>query len=292
MKKQTMFFLAVCMMTACENPVFDEEPAEQMETVTKQKKFTFTVKGEFSDNWKPVTRGYLQADGKDMTDLWVLDYMDGQLVQQLHQGDNTADDFGKPAMSLAYGQHHVYFIASRGADPTLNTTSGTISWASVRDTYWKDYEVSVVSTSNGNRAVTLDRVVSRLSLCFSDAISADAATINMTPSTWYYTLNYKTGEPTAATTSQTISMNVPASFVGSTDVLVTYFSLSPSTEWTTDVTINSKDGSGSIIGQATMSAVPMKRNRSTNYSGPLFTAGGEMSLSLAVDWLDAYQGTW
>ena len=28
------------------------------------KHFTFNVKGDFSDKWKPVTRGTLSADGK------------------------------------------------------------------------------------------------------------------------------------------------------------------------------------------------------------------------------------
>ena len=100
MKKVMFMVLAVCLMTACEKAL---APADDAATVPDGsvvgKKFTFTVKGDFTDDWKPVTRGYLSADGKDMTDLWVLDYMGGVLVQQLHQDDNTADDFGKPVMT-------------------------------------------------------------------------------------------------------------------------------------------------------------------------------------------------
>ena len=228
-----------------------------------------------------------------MTDVWVLDYdADGNLLQQIHQSDNTAEDFGKPVVSLAYGNHHVYFVASRGAEPVLNTTDGTIIWSSVRDTFWKDYEVSVVSTSNGNRAVTLDRVVTKLSLAFTDAISDDAATINFTPATWYYGLNYKTGEPTTATNNQTNTMQVPANYAGRTDVSVSYFSISPSEEWKTDVTVNSKDADGNIIGQGVMTDVSLKRNRITEYSGPLFTAGGETALTLNGVWDDPEIGTW
>lgn len=295
MKKYLFMALAVGLtLTACEAPVIEGEDTSVQDgsAVVKTKKFTFTLKGDFSDEWKPVTRGYLAADGKDMTDLWVLDYMDGTLIQQLHQDDNTAEDFGKPVMSLAYGTHHVYFIASRGADPTLNTTAGTLTWSSVRDTFWKDYEVNVVSTSNGNRAVTLDRVVTKLSLAFTDAISADAATINFTPATWYYGLNYLTGEPTAATASQTNIMPVPAGYAGRTDVSAAYFSISPSSEWTTDVTVNSKDADGKIIGQGSMTSVPLKRNRVTEYSGPLFTSGGQMSLALNSAWETSETGTW
>ena len=292
MKAKSLFFaLTAVLLCACEQPAIIDELSASESTVAG-KKFTFTVKGAFTDEWKPVTRGYLAADGKDMTDLWVLDYMDGTLIQQLHQDDNTSEDFGKPVMSLAYGTHHVYFIASRGADPTLNTTAGTLTWSNVRDTFWKDYEVSVVSTSNGNRAVTLDRVVTKLSLAFTDAIISDAATINFTPATWYYGLNYLTGEPTAATVSKTNTMQVPTGYAGRTDVSVSYFSISPSTEWATDVTVNSKDADGNIIGQGVMEDVPLKRNRVTEYSGPLFTSGGEITLTLNGTWETSETGTW
>lgn len=293
MKKFVLLLLSAIALTSCEKiTTMEDEDAPVSGSSAVGKKFTFTIKGDFTDEWKPVTRGYLAADGKDMTDLWVLDYMNGQLVQQLHQGDNTAENFGKPTMNLAYGTHHVYFVASRGTDPALNTTAGTLSWSSVRDTFWKDYEVTVVSTSNGNRAVTLDRVVTKLSLAFTDAVSDNAATINFTPTTWYCGLNYKTGEPTAATASQTNTMTVPAGYAGRTDVSAAYFSISPSSEWTTDVIINSKDADGNIIGQASMTAVPLKRNRVTEYSGPLFSSGGAVTMTLNGTWEDSATGTW
>ena len=287
--------LAVATLTACEKEIITEKEDATVSdgsAIEKTKKFTFTLKGDFSNDWKPVTRGYLSADGKDMTDLWVMDYVGGQLVQQIHQSDNTAEDFGRPVMNLSYGTHHVYFVASRGASPVLNTTDGTITWSSVRDTFWKDYEVSVVSTSNGNRAVTLDRVVTKPMLAFTDAISNDAFSINFTPATWYYGLNYKTGEPTDATTSQTIVTTLPDSYKGQSGVVLSYFSISPSDEWTSNISLNSKDGDNHIIGQANMTSVPFVRNRQTEYSGPLFTSGGSMSLSLDGDWETSVTGTW
>ena len=296
MKKCVIALLAAMVLTACEKTIETEENVDEVITTDGKpvvgKRFTFTVKGDFSSEWKPVTRGYISADGKDMTDLWLFDYVDGQLVQQLHQGDNTAENFGKPQMTLSYGSHHIYFVASRGAEPALNTTNATITWSSVRDTFWKDYEVNVVSTSNGNRAVTLDRVVTKLVLSFTDAISANAKTIEFTPATWYYGLNYQTGEPTTATVSQTNVMALPDGYAGRTDVSLSYFSLSPSGEWTTDVTIQSKAQNGDIIGDGNLPSVPLKRNRQTEYSGPLFSAGGEMVLTLNGEWETPVSGTW
>ena len=296
MKKCVIALLAAMVLTACEKTIESEDNVDEVITTDGKpvvgKRFTFTVKGDFSSEWIPVTRGYLSADGKDMSDLWVLDYVDGSLVQQLHQGDNTAENFGKPQVTLSYGSHHIYFVASRGAEPALNTTNATITWSSVRDTFWKDYEVNVVSTSNGNRAVTLDRVVTKLVLSFTDAISANAKTIECTPATWYYGLNYQTGEPTTATASQTNVMTIPDGYAGRDDVSLSYFSFSPSSEWSTDVTIQSKDQNGNVIGQGVLSDVPMKRNRQTEYSGPLFSAGGEMTLTLNGEWDTPVSGTW
>lgn len=302
MKYLQLAALAVAMtITACERPLIEGDDPETNESglVTtdqqKAKKFTFTLKGDFTSEWKPVERraaGYLQAEGKDMTDVWVLDYQDGVLVQQLHQTDNTAEDFGTPILSLKYGSHHVYFIASRGTGAVLDTDNHLITFTKVLDTFYKDYEVSVVSTSNGNRAVTLDRVVTRLRLTFTDAVAEGTSTVNIAPHTWYYGLDYITGVPAAAQTNQTTSLNIPASEVGKTGLQVNLFGFSTASEWTTNVSINSKKADQTMIGQATIKDAPFKANRISEYSGPLFGSEGKMSLSLNSTWDDPYEGTW
>jgi len=286
--------LAAMLLTSCEKSLVNDDEVEKNPSVSAMdgKRFTFTVKGDFSEEWKSVTRGYLQADGKDMTDLWVLDYMNGQLVQQMHQSDNTAEDFGKPVMQLAYGAHHVYFVASRGTTPTVNVGAHSIAWERVSDTFYKDYEVNVVATSNGNRAVTLERIVAKLRLTFTDAIPENAATINITPATWYKGLDYVTGEPCAVAESQTTTISIPSTSIGQTGVSASMFSVSTATEWNTDVTISSKTSADAVLGTATLTDVPLKANRVSDYSGPLFSAGGSLSLSLNGEWMDSYDGSW
>lgn len=293
MKRTILWALAVSLtMTACKHYVIDaSEDAMPTEQGAKTKKFSFALKGDFGSEWS-TTRGYLQADGKDLTDVWVLDYMDGALVQQVHQSDNTADDFGKPVMQLAYGSHHVYFIASRGMGATLDTDAKTLTFGKARDTFWKDYEVSVVSTSNGNRSVTLDRVVTKLRLVFNDVISDNAATFTVTPALWYYGLNYTTGEPVAAASYQAVVVDIPSTSIGVTGESVNIFGFSSETEWTTDVSVNCKDGNNAVIGSATIQDAPFVRNRITEFSGPLFSGSGSMNLSLNTSWADSYIGTW
>ena len=293
-----MMALAVCLMTACEKEISVDEPdngvfvTDDQWNVLPTKKFTFTLKGDFSDEWKPVTRGYLAADGKDMTDVWVLDYMDGALVHQVHQGDNTAEDFGKPVMNLAYGAHQVYFIASRGVNPVLDTDAHTITFGNVRDTFWKRYDVSVVSTSNGNRAVTLDRVVTKLRLTFTDEVPAEANSISIIPHTWYYGIDYLTGQPASVRTDAATVITIPDASKGQTGIQASLFGFSTAAEWITDVVISSRTATDAVLGSATIAAAPFKANRVSDYSGPLFSAGGSLSLSLNGEWEDSYQGSW
>ncbi len=288
---------AVAMLTACEKEIMSEKPDGEASGVVaadavKTKKFTFTLKGDFSDDWKSVTRGYLAADGKDLTDVWVLDYVDGSLVQQIHQVDNTAEDFGKPVMNLAYGVHQVYFIASRGVSPVLDTDTHTITFGNVRDTFWKRYDVSVVATSNGNRAVTLDRVVTKLRLTFTDEVPATANSISIVPHTWYYGIDYLTGQPASVRTDAATVITIPDASKGQTGIQASLFGFSTAAEWNTDVVISSRTAMDVVLGSATIAAAPFKANRVSDYSGPLFSAGGSMLLSLNGEWITPYEGTW
>ena len=249
MKRLSLTALAVAViMTACEKPIISDSDAtdEHGNSVDQVdanvKRFTFTLKGDFSNEWKPVnhrTAGYLAADGKDMTDVWVLDYdADGRLLQQLHQTDNTAEEFGKPVLNLKYGTHQVYFIASRGVNPVLDTDAHTITFDNVRDTFWKRYDVSVVATSNGNRAVTLDRVVTKLRLTFTDEVPATANSISIVPHTWYYGIDYLTGQPASAQTDAATVITIPDASKGQTGIQASLFGFSTAEEWNTDVVIS------------------------------------------------------
>lgn len=296
MKKLLYIFMALLTFVSCEkidlNKLAKENGTETTLT-SKTKKFTFTLKGDFSNEWKPVTRGYLAADGKDMTDLWVLDYDgDGNLLQQLHQSDNTAEDFGKPVMNLAYGAHQVYFIASRGVNPVLDIDAHTLTFGSVRDTFWKRYDVSVVATSNGNRAVTLDRVVTKLRLTFTDEVPSTANSISIVPHTWYYGMDYLTGQPASVRTDAATVITIPDASKGQTGIHASLFGFSTAAEWNTDVVISSRTSTDAILGSATITSAPFKANRVSDYQGPLFSAGGSLSLSLNGEWETSETGTW
>ena len=260
----------------------------------------FRCTGDFELTPFSRTRS-LEADGKAMTDLWVLDYIvpigsigtikTMTLAQTIHQ--TTADaDFGSPTLDLAAGDHHLYFIASRGKTPTLDTEAHTLTFATVSDTFYSDYSITIVPTSNGSRSVTLNRCVTRLRLTITDALPDGITSINVTPASWYYGIDYTTGEPITATASQTITTNVPDGYAGQTNVSVNIFGFSPSAEWITDVAINAKSADNTTLGSVAITDAPLMRNRTTEYTGPLFSSSGATTVSLSTEWLDTHNSTW
>jgi hypothetical protein len=290
MKKMMLMALAAAFMCGCEKPILDAESENEVALPElPHKNFTFTVKGDFGS--ATFTRAYLSADGQSMTDLWVFDYVGNDCVQTVHQATSDAD-WGQPKMSLAYGSHHIYFVASRGEGATLDADGHTITWTGPRDTFWKDYQVDVVSTSNGNRAVTLDRVATKFKATINDEVPAACEAVVITPSRWYYGWDYVNGIAVAQQqTDRTI--NVPASYIGTTGQLVlSIFGLSGADEWVTNVAVKAVDASDNTIGSATITGAPFKSNRSTEYNGNLFGSSGGFDVSVNANWESPKTGTW
>ena len=257
------------------------------EIVAGAKRVAFDVQG----NWNsPVfTRGSLSADGKEMTDLWLFDYVDGVLVQTVHQVSTDAD-FGTPAPTLAYGEHRIYFVVSRGANPVINGT--VISWGSIRDTFWKAMSVTVGGASATAYSVALDRVVTKLKITATDAVPDGTATVVVMPGKWYAGLDYLTGQPADMKDSEEMSASVPASMVGTTGMAVSFFGFSSATEWTTPLTVSARDEDNDIIGLVNVASAPFMANRATEFSGSLFSTSGTFTITLNDEWDAPWTGTW
>lgn len=270
--------LCGCTTEVVNGGVCDDAP-------TCEKCITFDVK---SGGWDVVTRA-LTADGQDMSDLWLFDYVDGTLVRSLHKQQGDVD-FDAPSMIMAYGEHTVYFVASRGKTPTVNGTG--ITWQQPSDTFWKSLSLVVSSGTSKSQSVVLDRVATRLRIVVSDAVPMDAAQLVVKPSQWWYGVDYTTGAAIGEQqTERTIS--IPASYAGTTgQLVVSIFGLSDADEWMADVAISTKNGDGDVIGGVSLGDVPFKRNRTTVATGSLFASQQSLSVSLNDEWAEDYNLEW
>lgn len=279
MKKVLFLAVAVAMLTSCSKDVTEE--------IAGAKKVAFDVQG----NWNsPVfTRGSLSADGKEMTDLWLFDYVDGVLVQTVHQVSTDAD-FGTPAPTLSYGEHRIYFVVSRGTSPVINGT--VISWGSIRDTFWKAMSVTVGGASSSAYSVALDRVVTKLRIAATDAVPDGTATVVVLPGKWYAGLDYLTGQPADMRDNEEMSVAVPDSYIGTTGLSVSFFGFSSAVEWTTPLTVSARDADNDIIGMVNVAAAPFMANRATEFSGSLFSTSGAFTITLNDEWAEPWTGSW
>ena len=289
MKKNVILLMGIAvMLAACENQM-DEQSAVLNQEQGK-KTITFACEGDFGN--ATFTRAALTADDKQMTDLWVLDYVGGTLVQQVHQA-STDEDFGTPTLNLDYGSHHVYFVASRGEGATLSTAGHNIAWTKPLDTFYKDFQITVSAGTSSAHNVTLERVVTRLRVTVADEIPAGIASITVTPTTWYYGIDYLTGGPAAAQASAPRTIAIPESKVGTTgQTNVSIYGFSSATEWTTDVSVVARNQTDAVIGTANIEDAPFKANRSTNYTGNLFVNAGGFALALSGEWDTEFAGNW
>lgn len=285
MKKMIVMAMVAAMMCGCEasmNEESEEEPEWGVAVPFQSVTFDFSNSG-----WNATTRG-LVADGSSMTDLWLFDYVGGELVRTMHKTQDDSD-FDAPTLSMKHGDHTVYFVASRGKTPTVDGT--VITWSQPSDTFWKSMQMTV-SSNTSNVAVTLDRVVTKFKATINDEVPDGVAKLCITPSVWYYGFDYTTGSAVGQQSTERV-ITVPASYIGTQGQLVaSIYGLSNATEWTADVTITAKDADGNNLGGAELQDAPFRRNMTTSASGNLFAGVRVFGLTLNDEWLYSHVIEW
>lgn len=225
-----------------------------------------------------------------MTDLWIFDYMGEELKQTIHQA-STDTGFGTPTLSLEYGDHTFYFVASRGSDPVVDTDAKTITWGSVRDTFHGSLAMNVQPNSGSSQSVSLSRCVGRLRVSATDVIPDGAAKLVVSPSSWYYGLNYQSGDG-VANASTPLAINIPASYIGTTNLVASFYTISSASSWHTDMTVALVASDESTIGSVTISDVPIQRNHITSYAGGIVGADRSMTIGSDDEWVEDNAVNW
>lgn len=225
----------------------------------------------------------------NLTDLWIFDYVDGQLVTDFHQS-STETGFGSPSIDLEYGTHTLYFVASRGADPDVDTDAKTITWSSVRDTFLGTLELEVSPSTPTSQSVQIYRVVGRLTISVLDVVPDGSAMFSVSPSVWYYGINYQTGAAIASANTP-ISVNIPASYIGKTNLTASFYTISNPDVWQTDITAT-LSGSNAVISSIVIHNVPIQRNHITKYQGSILGAARSITVTSDDDWIEDDSITW
>ena len=225
-----------------------------------------------------------------MTDLWIFDYIGEELKQTIHQV-STDTGFGTPTLSLEYGAHSFYFVASRGSEPVVDTDAGTIVWSVVRDSFHGSLSLNVQPTSGSSQSISLNRCVGKLKISATDVVPTGTSKLVVSPSSWYYGLNYKTGE-VVSNVATPLFVNIPDSYIGTSNLVASFYTISGASSWQTDVTVSLVASDESVIGSVTVPEVPILRNHITSYAGGIVGAGRNMTIGSDDEWVEDDSVNW
>jgi hypothetical protein len=286
MKKFQLGLAAALMlsMSACTS----EEPQAEKPSGWEQKTITFT----FGDTFQQRAMTRADITSLDLTDLWMIDYVGSELQQTIHQS-STDEGFGVLSASMGYGEHTLYFVASRGTTPTADTDAQTITWVKPSDTFWATATITVSPSSASSQTVTLSRVATRLRITVNDEVPAGAAKFVITPSQWYYGIDYTTGIGIAPSANQPREVNIPSSYIGTSGQLaIAIFGFVPSVDWQTSITASLKASDESTLGQVTLEDVSLRKNITTAYSGGILGTSKTFTLTADDVWGTEDVHTW
>lgn len=249
----------------------------------------------------PMTRVALSANGKQLTDLYIMDYdkATGKLLQVLHQ-TSTAADFAEPDLTLDYGEHVLKVVATRSQEPTL-WDEQKISWqvepniltpvaatqpvmltsAKTSDTFGAEKEVSVGIGKATTVSITLDRLVAKLVVNSTDVFPDDATTIALDLQE-HRTLSWATMDVIDAVNNQRVTD--VTSLRGTTGTVLSFFMLAPKDGYSTDVTLTMNRAEGTPYSTITVPSVPLERNKVTTITGSMYGHVQGVQVSVKDAW--------
>lgn len=229
-----------------------------------------------------VTRAADELNTTNLTGMVLMDYQDGVWKATVEQ-TNTDDGFGAPSVSLAYGEHDLYFVAHRCASPEVNVDAMTFGAGTVRDVFVGMLSLNVTPNTAATQTVTLDRANWDLQLVASDKFPVDAAKLDVRIADYYDGINYQTEVGQKKVGGFQLTQNA-ASYAGKVLPTLHYYGLANDMTdgYVTTVTVSALDADGKAVSTVVVDDVPLQANYVTKISGRLFSSD-ETGFGIMVD---------
>ena len=231
-------------------------------------------------------------------------YFDGEITLAFYDGDtevytdtqlesdaSTYTTFGDFICELPVGTYTMVVVCRDvGDDDVFTLTSPTLAGYSserVRETFAATQNVTVTGTSALNIPVTLNRVITLLTINSTDVRPEGVSKIRTTYGAGGKSFNPSTG---LATTNTGFSLtNTPSAVVGQV-IGVRNYAFLATDEQTMDITLEVLGANDQVIISKTIPNVPFKRNRQTKLTGPVFTPSATTaSFTLETSWISTYE---
>lgn len=282
MKKLFLVSLVAILFAACTN--------ESSETISENgvKTVSLNLGGDFVVN---LTRS---TPIESAQDIWVFDYVDDELIQTVHK-EKGDSNFDRPKITLKHGKHDLYVVVSAGKVHDKIEATNAIIWETIGDTFRGHLNVDINANSGNTLDVTLDRVVAMLNVKSADLMPADAKSIDIKFSKWYFGINYITGEPAGLVINHKMTLtdvNKSAYLDNKMYVFTT------KEETKVDLTLDANSVFANVK-HIQVYDVPLKANAITVVKGNIFSFSSEgsnesygMNINLNDTWDTGYGVNW
>lgn len=289
MNKTILLAGIALLATACSSDEnMSEQSVEKFAPVSvRVSDFSMSVEDFTGD----VTRAASSVADYSLVEAITLAFYDANnnefcKTTQLRNDITTFTTFGVFSCNLPIGSYTMVAIAYgfHGNDSfTLTSpTAAGFTGDYVREVFTKTQAVEVTSTTALELNVTLNRIVSRLTIATTDGRPANATKIRTT-----YSNGSKSFSPTTglATDNNGFSViNNPSSDAGKTVTVSSFLFLSTS-EQTMNVKLEVLDAEENVLLTKEITDVPFKCNRVTKLSGALYTpSSSSASFQVSTDW--------
>ena len=294
MKKHLMMAAIVLLAaTGCTNECVETEVANQKATAPVTVRVNdFSITTEEMPSGGGTTRSAVNPasyDGVGAIDLAF--YSGGTEVfktTQIKSDGTTYSTFGEFSCNLPVGNYTMVVIGRGYFDGDVFTltspTAAGYTSERARETFVKTQAVNITSADPVNLSATLNRIVAKLEIISTDTRIDGVSKIRTTYSAGGKSFNPTTGLATSNTGFNLT--NTPSAAVGAT-IDVGSFVFLATDEQTVNITIEVLDTNEDVMFTKYVANVPLKRNRQTVLSGPLFTSTAITSSAFQVetDWL-------
>lgn len=292
--KQHLMMAAIALLaaTSCTNECVETEVANQKATAPVTVRVNdFSITTEEMPSGGGTTRSAVNPasyDGVGAIDLAF--YSGGTEVFKTTQikGDGTYTTFGEFSCNLPIGSYTMVVVGRGQFDGDVFTltspTAAGYTSERARETFVKTQAVNITSTEAVNLSATLNRIIAQVRIISTDNRVDGVSKIRTTYSAGGKSFNPSTGLATSNTGF--VVTNTPSAAVGAT-IDVGSFVFLATDEQTVNITIEVLDTNEDVMFTKYVANVPLKRNRLTVLSGPLFTSTAITSSAFQVetDWL-------
>lgn len=294
MKQHLMMAAAMLLAaTSCTNECVETEVANQKATAPVTVRVNdFSITTEEMPSGGGTTRSAVNPasyNGVGAIDLAF--YSGGTEVfktTQIKSDGTTYSTFGNFSCNLPVGSYTMVVIGRGYFDGDVFTltspTAAGYTSERARETFVKTQAVNITSADPVNLSATLNRIVAKLEIISTDTRIDGVSKIRTTYSAGGKSFNPTTGLATSNTGFNLT--NTPSAAVGAT-IDVGSFVFLATDEQTVNITIDVLDANEDVMFTKYVANVPLKRNRQTVLSGPLFTSTAITSSAFQVetDWL-------